>query len=184
MKGKGLDLLLEAFSRAAAGGDARLLIGGDGPDRDAVVALARRLGVEDRVEMLGRIEGRARFELLAGAQVVAFPTRYESFGLVALEAMACATPVVAFDIPCLRDLLAEDCAVTVPAFDVGAFAEALRTLLADPDRCREMGERGRSRSITFDWAEIAARQELVYAAAAGYEDENGDRRIAHSFSHS
>ena len=184
MNGKGLDLMLDAFQRVARRTEARLLIAGDGPDAEALSLLARRLGIEDRIELLGRVAGTDRFDLLGSAQVVACPSRYESFGMVALEAMACATPVVAFDIPCQREILADDCSVTVPAFDVAAFAEALRALLADPERCREIGERARSRSRFFDWEEIAARQELVYAAAVGIEGEDDDRRVARSFSHS
>jgi glycosyltransferase involved in cell wall biosynthesis len=165
--GKGLDLLLQAFSLIGEKAGCRLLIAGDGPDEAAVLALARKLGIDDRVEMLGRVDGWARFDLLARAQVVCFPTRYESFGLVALEAMACATPVVAFDIPCLKEVLTEDCAVTVPPFEVRKYANALHGLLADPGRCRRMGESGRQRSRCFDWSKIATQQERIYAMVAG-----------------
>jgi glycosyltransferase involved in cell wall biosynthesis len=164
--GKGLDMLLTAFAAIAERTDANLVIVGDGPDRQALAELVRKLGLEDRVHLLGRIDGSARFDLLASARVVCLPTRYESFGLVALEALACATPVVAFDIPALRELLGPQTAVTVPAFDVEAYAQALAALLADPERCRQMGAEGQRSARGFDWDRIAQRQEEVYLRAA------------------
>jgi glycosyltransferase involved in cell wall biosynthesis len=173
--GKGLDLLLQAFARIAGRTDCRLLIAGDGPDGAEVLALARKVGVEDRVEMLGRVDGASRFDLLASVRVLCVPSRHESFGLVALEAMACATPVVAFDIPCLREVVDGECALTVPPFDVGRYADAMLGLVADPERCRRMGEAGRRRSRRFNWADIAREQERIYARAVGAEGEDGDR---------
>lgn len=172
---KGLDLLLQAFAFIRDRADCNLLIAGDGPDRAAVLTMARRLGVDDRVVMLGRVDGQARFQLLASAQVACLPSRYETFGIVALEAMACATPVIAFDIPCLREVVDGDCAMTVPPLDARLYGEALLGLLADPERCRRMGEAGRRRSRRFDWAEIAGRQGRIYARAAGAEGGEGDR---------
>lgn len=162
MVGKGLNMLLEAFALIATHTDSNLVIAGDGPDRDAILGLADHLGVGSRVKLLGRVSGRHRFELLARAQVVCMPSRYESFGLVALEAMACGTPVLAFDIPCLRELLPSEAATTVPAFDVASYSRALHDLLADPERCRRMGELGRRAARGFDWQRIANQQEELY----------------------
>jgi glycosyltransferase involved in cell wall biosynthesis len=173
--GKGLDLLLEAFAQIVHTTDCRLLIAGDGPDQADLLALARKIGLEGRIEMLGRVDGAARFDLLASVQVVCVPSRHETFGLVALEAMACATPVVAFDIPCLREVVDGACAVTVQPFDVRRYADALLALLVDPERCRRLGEAGRRRSRCFDWAGIAREQERIYARAAGAKGEDGDR---------
>jgi glycosyltransferase involved in cell wall biosynthesis/4-amino-4-deoxy-L-arabinose transferase-like glycosyltransferase len=166
IKGKGLDMLLRAFAAISGHTDANLVIAGDGPDRQALAELVRLLRLEDRVTLLGRIDGPARFELLASAQVVCMPTRYESFGLVALEALACATPVLAFDIPAMRELLTPEASVIVPAFDVDAYARALAELLACPKRCRRMGAAGRRRARGFDWDRIAERQEQVYLRVA------------------
>jgi glycosyltransferase involved in cell wall biosynthesis/4-amino-4-deoxy-L-arabinose transferase-like glycosyltransferase len=166
IKGKGLDMLLEAFAPISEHTDANLVIAGDGPGREALAELVRRHRLEDRVRLLGRIDGPARLELLASAQIVCMPTRYETFGLVALEALACATPVLAFDIPAMRELLTPEASVIVPAFDVDAYARALAELLSDPERCRRMGAAGRRRARAFDWDRIARRQEEVYLRAA------------------
>jgi polysaccharide pyruvyl transferase WcaK-like protein len=93
------------------------------------------------------------------------PSRYETFGMVAAEAMACGTPVLAFDIPCLREVLPPECGVLVPAFDVGAFATALAELAGDAARCAAMGEAGRDAARRFDWEPLARRQEEVYLDA-------------------
>lgn len=167
LKGKGLDLLLEAFSVIADGSDTSLRIVGEGLDRADVTSLAEKLGVAHRVLQLGAVHGTERFELLASAQIVCCPSRYETFGLVALEALACGTPVVAFDLPAFRSLLPSDAAILVPAFDTDAYAAALNALLADPERCRAMGKLGRRWAQSFGWDHIAARQEQLYIETCG-----------------
>ena len=139
---KGLDLLLEAFAQVADQIEQDLILGGDGPDRDDLVAQADRLGIGDRVRFVGRIAAADRFDWLAGADLVAMPSRYETFGMVAAEALAVATPVVAFDIPCLRALVDEDVGRRVPAFEVEAFAAALLALAHDARLRRELGDAG------------------------------------------
>ncbi len=77
-----------------------------GPGRRRVREAARHSGVGDRVDMLGWVSGPAKWKLLASATVVVIPSRHESFGLVAAEASSIGTPVVAFDLPSLREILA------------------------------------------------------------------------------
>jgi glycogen synthase len=84
---------------------------------------------------------------------------------VAVEALACATPVLAFDIDCLRQVVPADAGRLVPAGDVAAYATALVELLDRPEACLAMGERGRRFARRFDWDEIADRQERVYLRA-------------------
>jgi glycosyltransferase involved in cell wall biosynthesis len=162
---KGLDCLLDAFAEAAPSTGATLVIAGDGPDRDALVERSRRLGIRHRVEFCGRMEGAAKFALLASARVVCMPSRYEAFGIVAVEALACATPVLAFDIDCLRQVVPADAGRLVPVGDVTAYANALVELLDQPDACLALGQRGRRFARRFDWDEIADRQEQVYLRA-------------------
>src|SRR5262249_34957635 len=85
--------LLRAFELATRGTSALLTLVGDGPDQGACRTLARELGIGDRVRFLG--ERDALPELLAEADVFALSSSEESFGLSALEAMSCGTPVVA-----------------------------------------------------------------------------------------
>jgi glycogen(starch) synthase len=172
-KGKGLDLLLDAFASIRARTKANLLIAGDGPDRALVEEMVRRRNLRDRVKLLGRIAGKARFDLLAGAQVACMPTRYESFGLVALEAMACGTPVVAFDIPAMRELVSAETGILAPAFDVNAYADALLELLDDRERSARLGAAGRRRARGYDWAEVARGHEQLYLRFARHSGGGG-----------
>jgi len=162
---KGLDLLLEAYAAVADRLPGRLLLAGDGPDRRSLEAQAAREGVADRVRFLGRVEGEAKLRLLASARVVAMPSRYESFGIVAAEALACGTPVVAFRIGSLREVVTPETGVLVEPFDVAAYAEALVRVATDPERLEALGARGRQWARQYDWDDVAARQEEVYLRA-------------------
>ena len=90
---KRIDAVIEIFARIASRVPARLLLVGDGPELPAAQRLARTLGVADRIETLG--EQEAIIPLLSIADLFLLPSERESFGLAALEAMACEVPVVA-----------------------------------------------------------------------------------------
>ena len=147
------------------GDAARLYIVG-GPSGEPRVAPdeAQRLGVEDRVVMVGRVpvEGLARW--YRRAQILVSPSLYEGFGLPAAEAMACGTPVVASDGGALPEVVADgETGRVVPAGDARALADALGELLADPKRCVEMGTAGYRRVVDrFTWPRTAERTEALY----------------------
>lgn len=163
---KGLDLLLESFRNLSLGTDASLVMAGDGPDVERVSETVRRAGLEGKVEQIGRVSHDAKWHLLASATVVAISSRHESFGLVAAEAAAMGTPVVAFDLPPLHEILAEAGGLLVTPYDTGAFAAALRRVITDSRLCAVLAERGRSQSRRFDWDRAARAHERVYEAAA------------------
>ena len=161
---KGLDLLLEAYARAVAATDLdqRLVLGGDGPDRARLEARAAELGIGSRVVFAGRVPAAERFDWLAGADFVAMPSRFESFGMVAAEALAVGTPVVAFDIACLRALVTDQVGDVVPAFDVEALAAAIAGLAGDAERRRRLGAAGPATVADLRWDRLALRQGEVY----------------------
>ena len=162
---KGFDLLLPAF--ASAGTDAELVLAGDGPDRDALVAEASRLGVADRVTLLGGVDRATVAALLCGAAVVAMPSRFEGHPLVALEAMQAGAPLVATDIPGMPASLRHgETGWLVPPDDIAALADALRTLLADPARARGLGAAAARAAADFlGWDAVTARVRAEYATA-------------------
>lgn len=162
---KGIDMLIQAFALAADRIPGDLLIAGDGVDEHRVRELVGSHQLGGRVRFLSRVDGRHKQRLLAEAGMVCMPSRYETFGMVALEALAVGTPVVGFDIPCLREVVPPACGVLVPAFDVHALADAIVDLDHDPQRRRELGSRGMFLAKEFCWDDLAGRQATVYRAA-------------------
>ncbi|GAB2935402.1 glycosyltransferase family 4 protein [Rhodococcus aerolatus] len=162
---KGLDLLLEAYAAVADRVSADLWLAGDGPDVARVRALAAQHGVAERVHLLGAVAGSRRFDLLAQARLLVVPSRYETFGMVAAEALSVGTPVLAFDIPCLAELVGADVGRTVAPFEVAALGAELAALAADPALCRRLGDAGPASVAHLDWDLLAARQLAVYRAA-------------------
>jgi glycosyltransferase involved in cell wall biosynthesis len=122
-----------------------------------VRARARELGVEHAIAFLGYRDDAVR--LIAGADVLVVPSQQlpgfygwrEGFGLVAAEAMAVGTPVVAYEDPALVETLAGS-GIVVAAGDRTALAESVNDLLGDPDRRRQLAEAGRRRAkeLRFD----------------------------------
>ena len=164
---KGVDMLLDAYARIADRVEGRLVLAGDGPDRDALIRQAQRLGIiGDRVAFVGRVSGDDKWDLLASAALVAMPSRFETFGIVAAEALACGTPVLAFDLPPLREVIPVGAGHLVEPFDVATYAALLAEMLTEPEWLTAMGQIGRRGVRRLDWDELAARQEAVYLEAA------------------
>ena len=141
---KGVDVLLRAFAKLEKKlPDARLVLAGDGPDRPALEELARSLGLR-RVTFLGWRGDIA--DILADVSLLAVPSRWEGFGLVALEAMALGKPVVAARVSALPEIVvAGETGLLVDPGRPDLLAEALQALLSDPARAEGMGRAGRDR---------------------------------------
>ena len=162
---KGLDVLLQAFSRI--GRDAELWVAGEGQHTPAL--RARHEGTtSDRVRWLGRITEREKEARLRGAAVACFPAiEGESFGVVLLEAMAAGTPVVASDIEGYRTVSRDDReALLVAPGDAGALADALRRILDDQGLRERVAAAGRARASEFALDDLAWRFTGVYRRAA------------------
>ncbi len=139
---KGVDLLLEALHRLPG---AALTVAGEGPERARLEALARRLGLGGRVAFVGWLDGPAVSAALERAAVVAIPSVWpEPFGIVGIEAMAHARPVVAFDVGGIREwLVPGETGLLVPPADVAGLAAAMGRLLAEPATAAGLGRQGR-----------------------------------------
>jgi glycosyltransferase involved in cell wall biosynthesis len=137
---KGWDVLLAAAPQIrAAVPEAAVAVIGRGPHREALEAQAPGAGVQ----LLGWRPDAARD--LAAFDLLVMPSRYEGLSLTALEALAAGVPIVASDIPGLRDAIG-DAGVLVPPDDAAALADRVVALLRDPDRRRALAEAGRERA--------------------------------------
>ena len=143
---KGFDLAIAALAQLRRRHrDVRLVVAGDGPERDRLIALACTLGVDDGVDFLGEV-GRERVGALLGAcTAVVMPSRFEGLPLVALEAAWAGRPIVAAESPGLTDAVVPgETAVMVPPEDADALAEVIDALLVDLRRAGELGRRARA----------------------------------------
>lgn len=136
--------VVRAFAQASSKQKARLVLVGDGPEVGACKDLARELGVFARCSFIGTYD--AIWELLPQADLFFLPSEYESFGLSALEAMACGVPVIASNTGGLPEVVTPDCGVLLAPGDVAGMAKALTELLSDDARRRAMGAAARERA--------------------------------------
>ena len=161
--------LVRAFDRlAGAHPDVRLVIAGMeawGSDRlDVAVASSRH---RDRIARLGYVSDADRAALLRGASVLAFPSRYEGFGLPPLEAMAAGVPVVATAAGALPEVLG-DAALLVPVGDDEALAGALDAALAEDGVRARLVEAGRRQVARYSWERTADGLVDLYRRAANW----------------
>lgn len=159
---KGLDLLIEAWSHVCGPRKIPLVIAGEGPARRELEQQVARDNLQAHVRFIGRIEGAAKTALLARSRLVVMPSRYETFGIAGLEAMAAAKPVVCFDIPHLNEIAMPPWADYAPRFDPVGLGHAVSNLWIRPERCVEMGALARAHAQTFHWDQIARQQENFY----------------------
>jgi glycosyltransferase involved in cell wall biosynthesis len=149
---KDFPLLVDAFDVVAADDPEVLLViaGQDGWGTDAYETALDRAHHRDRVIRLGWVDDRTRADLLAGASVFAYPSRYEGFGMPPLEAMAAGTAVVATRTGALPEVLG-DGAVFVEPGDANALAAALADVLTDSAKRDSLIDRGRERAALYSW---------------------------------
>jgi len=160
----GQDVLLDAMARVReAIPGARLTLIGDGPSRPALEAQARALGLGDAVTFAGAVPPRELPDRLVALDAFAMPSRFESFGVAALEAAACGLPVVASDAGGVSDVVQHDrTGFLVRPGDADELARRL-VALGDPALRRTMGEAGR-RFVArdFAWTDCVDRMHALY----------------------
>ncbi len=164
---KGVGILLEALAQLPASlRAARLLMVGDGNLRQAYQQRAAELGVEDRVTFCGRVPDEELPAHYAACNVLVLPstTMGEAFGVVLLEAMACARPVIASNLPGVRTVVSDGVdGLLVQPGETDDLAHRLRAILDEPERQRMMGARGRAKvEERYAWSAIIPRLACVY----------------------
>jgi D-inositol-3-phosphate glycosyltransferase len=182
---KGLDILLEAighYCKERKRGDRSRLflavIGGE-PDADPenmttemarLQALREQYGITDVVTFLGKRSQDTLPYYYSAAEAVVVPSHYESFGMVALEAMACGTPVVASQVGGLAFLVKDgETGYTIPVGDPDALCGRLEALINDPVLRKTMGEKAAAFAQEYSWDKIAGRIIQLYQELLGGE---------------
>jgi glycosyltransferase involved in cell wall biosynthesis len=161
---KGLVHLLEALAKLRTERPARLTVVGSARPGGPAEAALDRLGLRDAVRFTGRVPERELVELLQRAAVVAIPSLYEGFSLPAIEAMACAAPLVTTDAGALPEVVGTRAGLRVRAGDVGELTAALKLVLDSPALGEQLGRAGRRRVIeNYTWRATAQRTADWYA---------------------
>ena len=169
---KGIDTLIEAiaymrrnggfkelsFCLAVIGGEPDLMTGNGSPEMARLKELCHAHGLDDLITFLGKQDQDSLPYYYSAAAAVVVPSHYESFGMVALEAMACGTPVVASQVGGLAYLVQDGVTgYTVPSSDVEALADRLAELIINPDLRDKLGTQAASLAQEFSWDIIASK---------------------------
>ena len=155
---KGLVHLLEALAKLRTERPAQLTVVGTARPGGPAEAALERLALHDAVRFTGPVPEAELVGLLQRAAVVAIPSLYEGFSLPAVEAMACATPLVTTDAGALPEVVGEDAGLRVRAGDVGELTDALRRVLDSPELAARLGRAGRQRVLErYTWRGTAER---------------------------
>ena len=163
---KGFDILIDAYARLTerVPNAPDLVIAGDGPERKNLEAQAAELKLSERVHLIGRADRPRAVSLFKGCTLFVLPSRHEPQGIVSLEAMACAKPVVAARVGGVPEIVADgETGLLFPGEDAAALADALESLLSNPERAAAMGCAGRAQvEAHFTWERIADQYFEIY----------------------
>jgi D-inositol-3-phosphate glycosyltransferase len=172
---KGVDTLLHAIHLiqrcvpALVANVCVTIIGGDPwtdspePEMARLQEMRQALGLDDVVAFVGAKDQDALPDYYAAAEMVVMPSHYESFGMVALEAMAMGTPVIASEVGGLAFLVRDnETGFHVPSRDPEALADKIYTLLTDTYCRQRLGEQARQHAQRYDWAHIVEQMLALY----------------------
>ncbi|MDH3346849.1 MAG: glycosyltransferase family 4 protein [Desulfobulbaceae bacterium] len=175
---KGLDNLIAAFAGQSANPHLHLVIAGSGKKADMykLEQLIKRYDLESRVEVLGRVSEERKVELLAKCLFFVMPSRFEGWGIAAVEANAVGKPVLATRISGITEAVAEGkTALLVDVDNVSEMVGAMERLICDEPLRIRLGKAGREYARKFRWRMIAEKQLDFYleCKARGQISKNG-----------
>ncbi|MBS3946863.1 MAG: DUF1957 domain-containing protein [Dethiobacter sp.] len=165
VKEKGLEVLLSALVPIfAVEQSVRAVIAGKGPLLPELEQQASRLGLRDRVTFTGFLSDEERNRLLATADLAVFPSLYEPFGIVVLEAMAAGLPVIVSDVGGMSEVVEHGAdGLKVPPGDAAALSAAILALLRDRELRSRLGNGARNKvTAAYSWKELAGRTKRLY----------------------
>lgn len=158
---KNIDTVLRALAGGGAASQLALRLVGpiSSVERERLFTAVRHLGLDQRVRHLGFVSEDALASLYEGALAVVLPSLIEGFGLTVLEAMSKGVPVVASDLPAVREVGGEAAVLVSRPLDPNAWADAFKLVAGDSELRAELGIKGRQNSERYSWTEVA--QEFV-----------------------
>jgi glycosyltransferase involved in cell wall biosynthesis len=106
------------------------------------------------IELLGFLSEPEKFRIMKSSKMLLFPSNYESWGIVACEAMACGIPVVAYNLPVYEEIFPQGM-LMAPVGDSEKFAELVMSLLNDGTKCKKLGDAALETVARYDWDKIA-----------------------------
>ena len=165
--------VVRAFRKMLEQVNARLVMLGDGPERIGAMGVARQLGINDRITCLGNVENVEA--LLPAADLIFQPSEHESFGLVALEALACEVPVLVTASGGIVEVVEHGVSgYLCEVGDIDAMARFGVEILTNPQLAREMGKRGREHAIQrFSPDRIVGEYEALYEDLLRKREQTG-----------
>lgn len=150
---KSVDLLLRAFVDVLESiPEAQLVIGGDGDEGDSLKRLAGELGIVSKVSFLGKVTEENKRDIMRASWVFVNPSMMEGWGITTIEANACGTPVIASDVPGLRDSVRDgETGILVPYGKIDVLAKTIKHLLLDELKRETLSTQGVVWAANFEW---------------------------------
>jgi len=163
-KEKGLDVLIRALPKIIQiVGPTLLIVAGSGNDQKNLVDLVKEEKLEDLVRFLGFLSGEKKEAILQRSSLVVVPSRYESFGIILLEAMAYGKPVVASRIGGIPEIVRDrETGLLFEVGDVTGLADRIIELIEKPDLRKKIGDAGRKLAERYSWSVIADQTIALY----------------------
>ncbi len=165
VKRKGLDYLLQAVAKRRIP-TIKVLLVGEGPEREHLESLAIALGIRQKIVFLGSVSEERKFQYLTASDIFVLPSLHEGFGIVFLEAMYCGLPIVTTDCGGQTDFVKDGHnGFLVPVGDVEAIADRIVTLLQNQALREQISENNREDVKGFSISATAERYEMVFKQA-------------------
>lgn len=162
---KGFDLLIQAFAKIGKTTNYRLVIVGDGHERESLARMVGELGIENSVSITGFLPEDEVRKLMTNAQIVVVPSRAEAQGLTLLEGMAAGAAIVAADVGGIPEVVRDSVeAYLVPPEDIASLVNRIGDLIMDPVKRQSLADGAQKRVVNYSWETTLAKYRSCYRA--------------------